>query len=329
MRRMFVVLLALCWPGLVLAQAAPTPAPSGLTGEIVAIGSESGNEVFSRWAEAFMALHPGTKIEAIGSGSGSAFPALLEGRSDIAPMSRPMTAGMIDAFTKTRGYAPTVIDIGIGGAVVFVHPSNPIVGLTRAQLDGIWSHTYYISPEAILDWGDAGLGGAWANRGITLYGLPEESGAWGLMRSEATSLPGRLKPTVRQLSTAEAVAAAVADDPSAIGFAPAGFSDARVRVLPLAADLGRGYVGEETTTRAAGEGTDFIAPTPENLAAETYPLTRYFRLYIDQNPAEPMPPVLQEFLSFILSPAAQEGMRRSGYLPLPRAVAETQRSRVP
>ncbi len=287
-----------------------------VTGKVVSIGSAAGNEVFARWAAQFMALHPGATIEAIGSGSGSAFPALLQGKSSIAPMSRPMTSGMIDAFTKSRGYAPLEIDIGIGGAVVFVHPSNPIVGLTRAQLDGIWSHTYYLSPSAILSWGDAGAEGDWAKRPIKLYGPREDSGVWGLMRSEAATLSGRLKPDVVQLDSIEAVLAAVAADPSAIGFAPAGLNSASVKILPIAADQGRGYVGQQSAIAASRAGSAFVVPSTANLASERYPLTRTFRLYIEQNPAKPMPKVLKEFLKYILSDAAQMELPKSGYVPL-------------
>lgn len=325
MRFIIAVLVTLIWSTTASSQVAVRPASDvTLSGQVISIGSGSGNEVFSRWAAAFMERHPGTTIDVTGSGSGSAFPALIEGRSDIAPMSRPMTDGMIDAFTKTKGYPPMVFDIGIGGVVVFVHPSNPLTGLTRSQLDGIYSYTYYLSPIAILSWGDAGLEGDWAGRPITLYGTRDDSGAFGLMRSEATTLSGRMKPTLVQLENADAVAAAVAADPNGIGFAPIGFQNDQVRLLAIGADDGTVYVGTRPATEEVGQPIEYRAPSIENLEAGTYPLTRSFRLYVDQNPSELMPDVLREFIDFIMSIEAQSMLSVSGYVPLPRHIATTQ-----
>ncbi|UQV18953.1 substrate-binding domain-containing protein [Brevundimonas albigilva] len=301
------------------------PVP-GLTGTVTSIGSRSGTEVLARWATRFMELNPGVRVEAVGSGSGTAFPALIEGRSDMAPMSRPMTAGMIDEFTKTRGYPPLSFRIGIGGVAVFVHPSNPIAGLTRAQLDGLYSNTYFMSERAILTWGDAGLSGDWSGRRVTLYATPEGGGAWGLLRAEASTMSGQMKPSIVQLPTPAEVVAAVAGDPNGIGFAPAGLDDSRVRILPIASGIadGAGYVGYEKTAEAERRASEFIAPTPQELAAETYPLTRYFRLYIDQDPNEPMPEALKEFLRYAMSDEAQAMMTEAGYVPLPADVVAEQ-----
>lgn len=329
MTRSLLAAAALLAAAVLPAAAAGLPAYEpvpGLEGTVRAVGSRSGTEVVARWAEAFRRLQPGVSVEAVGSGSGTAFPALVEGKSQLAPMSRPMTRGMVDEFRKRRGYEPLEVRIGIGGVAVFVHPSNPVAGLTRAQLDGLYSNTYFMSPSAILTWGDAGLGGEWATRPVTLYATPEKGGAWGLLRAEASTMAGQMKPSIRQLDTAQAVVDAVAADPSGVGFAPAGLRSDKVKVLPIASGIedGAGYVGYEKTPEAERRAAEFIPPTPVELAAETYPLTRYFRLYVDHDPARPMPPALRQFLRYAMSAEAQAMMAEAGYLPLPAEVARAQ-----
>ena len=64
----------------------------------------------TRWAKGFKELYPGVNIEVEGKGSATAPPALQQGASQFAPMSRPMTAEEIDAFEKKYGYKQTIID---------------------------------------------------------------------------------------------------------------------------------------------------------------------------------------------------------------------------
>jgi phosphate transport system substrate-binding protein len=304
------------------ALPAYVPKPE-LSGALRSVGSQSGTVVIAKMANRFMEIYPNVKIEAIGSGSGTAFPALIQGQSQMAPMSRPMSNGMVDEFTRTRGYAPFSVRVGIGGTVVFVHPSNPIRGVTRALLDGMYSNTYFLSERAILNWGDAGLKGAWTDRAISLYSISRDAGPWGQFRAETSTMASYFKPTVREAPTGEAVVDAVAQDPNGIGFAPIGFVSDRVKVLPVASLLPAGstYAGYQISPEAGRRARQYIAPTPATFADESYPLTRYFRMYADHNPAEPMAPALREFLLFMVSAEAQSMMAEAGYLPLTPAIA--------
>jgi phosphate transport system substrate-binding protein len=319
-------ILSAALAALVLSAAVALAQP-GLAGEIRAVGSKSGTEVISLWANSFMEEHPGVKIDAVGSGSGTAFPALIGAKSDLAPMSRPMSLGMIDEFARRRGYPPLEVKVGIGGVVVFVHPSNPIRGITRAQLDGMYSNTYFLAERALLTWGDAGLSGDWTTRPVALYSIPESSGPWGQFRAETSTMASYFKPEIRQLPTVAEVAAGVASDRNGIGFAPIGFRSDAVKVLPVASLLPAGstYAGYQVSREAGRRARDFIAPTPENIAAEIYPLTRYFRIYVDHDRRRPMDPAMRAFLLHALSDASQARMADAGYMPLPQAALAEER----
>ncbi len=103
----------------------------------------------------------------------------------------------------------------------------------------------------------------------------------------------------------------VAADRYGIGYSGLSYLDAGVKVLAL-------------TPEAGGAAH---APTYENVAAASYPLSRLMFLNLNRAPGKPMNPALQEFLRFVLS---REGQRivldQAIYLPLREPQAARSRS---
>jgi phosphate transport system substrate-binding protein len=276
------------------------------TGQFKVVGSKSGSVVLVKWQEALVNLQPGIKIEIdTKRGSSSAYPALLKGEAQLAPMSRPMEAGKIDEFTKTYGHPPTEIRFGVAPIAVVVHPSNPIRSLTRTQLDAIFSNSYEIAKYALLSWGETCLGGAWFDRKIVVLSLDKEGGPYGLFRREAMTLAGDLKETARQFKSEAELLAAVANDPAAIGFVPLGAATKGVRIVPIAEDGGAA-----------------VYPTLQTALNETYPLRAFFRFYINKPAYESVPAPLAEFIRYGLSREGQQFMADTGYFPLPASYAQ-------
>jgi phosphate transport system substrate-binding protein len=79
-------------------------AVTGISGQLKWVGSDTLNIEMTLWAKQFEDLYPGVNIEIESKGSATAPPALLEGASQFAPMSRPMTTEEIEAFEKKYGY---------------------------------------------------------------------------------------------------------------------------------------------------------------------------------------------------------------------------------
>jgi len=77
------------------------------------------------------------KVESRGSETGLA--ALLEGKVQIAAMSRRMTQQEVVEFKREFGYEPTEVPVAVDALAVFVHKDNPIEGLTLAELDAVFS----------------------------------------------------------------------------------------------------------------------------------------------------------------------------------------------
>src|SRR5258708_4419630 len=80
---------------------------SGVSGNLNSIGSDTLNNLMTFWAEGFQAKYPNVKIQIEGKGSTTAPPALIEGTSQLGPMSRAMKPTEVDAFEKKDGYKPT------------------------------------------------------------------------------------------------------------------------------------------------------------------------------------------------------------------------------
>lgn len=85
--------------------ALPAYKPVGsVSGQIKSVGSDTMGNLMRQWAEGFKALRPSVQLDIDSKGSVTATPALVEGVSQIGPMSRPMVMEEIEAFTKKYGY---------------------------------------------------------------------------------------------------------------------------------------------------------------------------------------------------------------------------------
>lgn len=277
---------------------------SGIAGNLNSIGSDSLNNLMTLWSEAFRAIYPNVNIQIEGKGSSTAPPALIEGTSQLGPMSRPMKSSEIDAFEKKYGYKPTEIRVALDTLAVFVHKDNPIQGLTLKQLDGIFSSTHKTGSPDITTWGNLGLTGDWANRPISLYGRNSASGTYGFFKDHVLE-KGDFKSTVKEQPGSSAVVLGVAGDLYGIGYSGIGYASAGVRALPLGTE----------------EGT-YYEPTQENALSGDYPLARYLLIYVNKKPGEGLDPLTREFLRFVLSKEGQEICVKDGYFPLPAEIVE-------
>src|SRR5215218_5933928 len=170
--------LALCGSAALSAQAVKVEAgipayqkTSGVSGNLTSVGSDTLNNLMTLWAEGYKKEYPNIRIQIEGKGSSTAPAALIQGTSQIGPMSRTMKAEEIDAFEKKYGYKPTPIRVAVDGIGIFVNKDNPVKCLTLQQIDGIFSKGRTCGGKAIAKWGQAGVAeGGWANQPISLYG---------------------------------------------------------------------------------------------------------------------------------------------------------------
>ena len=276
-----------------------------VSGALKCVGSDTMNNLVALWAEGFKRTYPSVREAIEGKGSSSGPPALIEGTSTFAPMSRDWKPTEVDTFKKRFGYAPTVVPTAIDMLAVFVHKDNPIESLTLQQVDAIFSKNRNGGlPSEIRTWGDLGLGGEWKNRPISLYGRNSASGTYSYFKEHAL-FKGDFKSTVKEQPGSSSVVQAIANDKFAIGYSGIGYRTADVRPVPLAV---RG-------------GDAAVAAEAENAYAGTYPLARFLYLSVNYKPGSSLDPLRREFLRYVFSADGQSSVLKDGYLPVTAPIA--------
>jgi len=273
---------------------------SGVSGNLNSIGSDTLNNLMTYWAEGFKKAYPNVNIQIEGKGSSTAPPALIEGTSQIGPMSREMTGAEKDKFEAKYGYKPTVVRVALDGLAVYVNKDNPIDKLTLQQVDGIFSSTRRRGGKDMKTWGDLGLTGEWASKPISLFGRNSASGTYGYFKEHALA-KGDYKNSVKEQPGSSSVVQGVAEDKYAIGYSGVGYTTSGVKAVKLAEKAGGEYYGESY----------------ENVLAGKYPISRYLYVYVNKAPNKTLDPLTREFLAFVLSKEGQEIVVKDGFFPMP------------
>lgn len=280
----------------------------GVSGNLNSIGSDTLNNLMTLWAEGFRKHYPNVNIQIEGKGSSTAPPALIEGTAQLGPMSRPMKKQEIEAFEAKFGYKPTAIGVALDSLAVYVHKDSPLKELSLPQVDAIFSKTRKGgAAQDITTWGQLGLTGSLANMPISLYGRNSASGTYGFFKEHAL-YKGDYKDTVKEQPGSASVVLGVTEDKAGMGYSGIGYKTSGVKALAL----------------ANKDGEKAYEPTYENVLENKYPLGRLLYVYVAKEPNKPLPPVIKEFLTYVLSKEGQEVVVKDGYLPLTAAVADKQ-----
>ena len=275
-------------------------AVSGVSGSFSSIGSDTLNNLMTRWIEGFSKHYPNVKVAVEGKGSTTAVPALIDGKADVGPMSRPMKSDEIKKFEDKFGYKPTAIAVALDALAVYVHKDNPVEKLSLPQVDSLFSATRKgLYGEDITQWGQAGLKGEWENQTITLYGRNSASGTYGYFKEHAL-YKGDFKTAVKEQPGSSTVVQLISEDRTAVGYSGIGYKTAGVRSVPLSRD-------------ASSEAYDASA---ENCYSGKYPLSRFLLIYVNKAPGKELPAVVKEFFKFVLSKEGQEVTVKDGFIPL-------------
>ena len=252
----------------------------------------------------FKLAHPDVAIELDLPGTRFALPALASGESELAPMGAEFTPPQLAEYRARAGGDPVAFRVAhasldaralSGPLAIVVHRDNPLPSLSLTQVRRIFCGT-------VRNWGELGVGGAWARRPIVTYGLQAGTALAHEMRARALG-NADFAPGLHGFVQSADVVDGVGSDPQGIGFAAAMRATAEVRVLAIASE----------------DGAPPVAPTAHNLVAGHYPLDRYLLIYA-------RPPIsffAREFLRLVLSREGQQAVADSPqrYLPLSAADA--------
>lgn len=272
-----------------------------VSGKLKIVGSETMKPLIDAWVSDLTRRHAGLKIAVEAMGSETGLAALLEHRTEIAAMSRRITAEEISEFVKEYGYEPTEVPVANDALAIFVHKDNPISGLSLDELDGIFCRERRRGLGYVVDsWGLVGLVDDWFDAPIRLYGRNSKSGTSYLFREEVCK-GGTFRSQLVNAQGSASVVLDVAKDPQGIGFSAIGYRTSMVKPVSIASVKSGRYV--EPTFQTAMEGS--------------YPLRRNLYLYIAKPPKITPTPALTELVRFALSAQGQQMALDHGYFPLP------------
>jgi len=272
-----------------------------ITGSLTVTGSDTMKPLTQRWESKLREIYPNLAIQVQGLGSETGPPALLEGKAQIAALSRKMTPEEIAVFTTRYGYEPTEVPVAEDALAIFVHHDNPIIGLTLLELEAIFcKERRRGAGQPITNWGQLGLTDEWSQAGIHLHGRNSLSGT-ATFFLEYVCQNGEFQPAMRQAPGAASVVVEVMKDRYAAGFSGVGYRTSTVRPIAL----------------SERKGSAAIEPNFETVINGAYPLRRYLYLYVNKPPKSVLPSIVSEFVKFAISQEGQQIVVKEGFFPLP------------
>ncbi|MCF8053832.1 MAG: PstS family phosphate ABC transporter substrate-binding protein [Deltaproteobacteria bacterium] len=244
---------------------------------IVIKGSTTVLPITQALVEAFVTANKGVNISVSGAGSGDGIKAIIDGTTDIAQSSRPMTEKEI-ALLRTKGGEVVEYIVGLDALTPVVHPSNGVVNLSLDQLNQIYQ-------GKIRNWQEVGG----VDRPIVVVSRDTSSGtfeSWHhfVMRGS------KVTPRAQMLASSGAVYAAVSKNPNAIGY------------------IGMGYVKDGVKAVSV----DGVVASLANVQAKKFPIARELYFYTNGAPQG----MVAQFMQFALGKEGQRIVAREGFIPV-------------
>lgn len=262
-------------PAPAMPSVAGGPHAGGGERTLTLAGSSTVQPIMESAAAAWELAHPGDTVQVQGGGSGVGVSATTSGLADI---------GMVSRSLKPSESALAATAIARDGIALVVHASNPLAGLSHAQVVGVYAgHT--------TSW--RGLGGTDAP--ITV--ISKESGRSTLelfenhfgLKDQIVASAIVIGPNGQAITT-------TAGDPHAISYV----------------SIGSAAVAEQDGVPIKRLGLDGVAATVGNVGNGSYPLCRPLNLVTKGEPVG----FAAEFIRFVLSPEGQAIVATEDFIPL-------------
>ena len=254
-------------------------------------GSDTMVNLAQAWAEKYMQENPGDFVAVTGGGSGTGISSLISGTCDIANASRTIKEKEI-ALAKQRGINPFEIKVGLDGLAVVVNPRNPVTKLTIDQLAQIFT-------GKVTNWKE--VGGEEAK--IVILSREVNSGTHVYFKEHVLrkgNLEGKeeFASGVLLLSSSQAIADEVAQNPAAIGYYGMGYISNKQKPIMVAKD----------------EKSEYEVPSIENVINGKYPISRPLFIYTNGQPQG----LVKKFVDFVLSKEGQDIVLATDFVPVKR-----------
>ena len=275
MKKLLAIGMVLLLVSLAFVVAAPKE------GTLLLEGSTTVGPIGDAFAQAFQKMYPKVSITVNKTGSGNGAAALVDGRCDIAMMSRFMKdKEYTKAVTGERPFLPVAHAIAMDGVCVIVYPSNPVKALTSKQVRDIYT-------GKIKNWKE--LSGS--DQAIVPISRDSSSGTYetfeGLVMNKE-----KMAGNVEYVNSNPQAHARVKATAGAIGYVGLGFVDKSVKALDI----------------------DGVTPTRSTISKGVYPVSR--PLYLFTNGYPKLGSLVHEFCTFYLTEKGQEIIEAKGFVPV-------------
>lgn len=247
--------------------------------EIHIEGSTTVGPIADGFVEVFKDMYPDVTITVNKSGSGTGAAALIDGRCDIATMSRFMKDQEFkDAVAK--GVFPVANVVAMDGVCIVVHPSNPVDSMTTKQVQDIYL-------GKIGNWKE--LGGS--DIPIVVISRDTESGTYDTFDSFIMKKQ-RMASSVEYVTSNPQAFARVKSTRGAIGYVGYGFVQTGVKAVTL----------------------DGVKPSAQTILSGKYPISRPLFMFTNGYPK--LGSMVHRFVTFYLTEMGQEVVEDKGFVPV-------------
>src|SRR3989442_1005156 len=247
---------------------------------LVIKGSDTiGAKLVRQLAEEFKAQHAGTTFNIAAEGSTTGIAAIIDGTAQIGMSSRPTKPEEISA-AKAKGVNFKETIVAYDGIAVIVNAANPVKGLTKKQVEQIFT-------GEVTDWSAVGGSGG----KISVYTRNTSSGTYSDFKELAMKKRDYAGGS-QKMAGNEQIAAEVGKNPNGVGYVGLAYTKAGgIRVMPI----------------------DGILPSVQSVHAKTYPYARPTFYYTNGEPTG----LAKQFLDFTISGAGQKIAAQVGFVPIP------------
>ncbi len=258
-------------------------------------GSDTLVNLAQAWAEEYKKVHPQVAIAVSGGGSGTGIAALINGTVDIANSSRAMKDEEKAEALKNNGKNVSEFIVGMDALAVFVHPANPLQGLTLEEVACIYGEggkcTYWSDLRGTV------VPGCQGNK-IIRVSRQSNSGTYQYFREAILGKKRDLKLGSMDLNGSRESIDLVEKTPCAIGYS------------------GMGYLSKHVKSLCVSKTSDAecIFPNLKTAMDKSYPISRELYMYTSGEPSEEV----KTYMNWTQSEEAKKITINSGYVPAPK-----------
>jgi len=246
---------------------------------LVIKGSDTlGAKLVPQLAEQFKAEHHDATFDIAAEGSTTGIAALIDGTAAIGMSSREAKPAEITA-AQTKGVTLKPTTVAYDGLVVIVNSNNPVMNLTKKQIEQIFT-------GEVTDWSAVGGKGG----KISIYTRNTSSGTYSDWK-ELAMKKRDYATSAQKMAGHEQIAAEVGKNPDGIGYVGLAYMKASgIKVISV----------------------DGATPSQEAVRNKSWPYARPTFYYTNGDPSG----LAKQFVDFTLSPAGQKIVNGVGFVPV-------------